>query len=144
MTYLDASAVVSLFIADKHSPVIRAYLRSQRPTVVVSDFAVAEFSSAVARRVRMGEVTPAQGSRLLNVFDAWVAANAERPDMDPSDIRVACAFVRRFELGLRAPDAMHLAMCQRLDADFLSFDVRQTGAALQLGLRIDRGTPPAI
>lgn len=143
MTYLDASAVVSLFIADKHSPIIRGYLRDQRPTVVIGDFAVAEFSAAVSRRVRMGEVTPAQGSHLLNVFDAWVAANAEPLDTEPSDVRVASAFVRRFELGLRAPDALHLAMCQRLDAALLSFDVRQTGAARQLGLRVDPGTPPA-
>lgn len=139
MTYLDASAVVSLFVADKHSPAIRGYLRNQHPTVAISDFAIAEFSSAVARRVRMGEVTPVQGNHLLNVFDAWVAANAERPDVDPSDVRVASAFVRRFELGLRAPDALHLAMCQRLNADFLSFDARQVGAATQLGLRIDQG-----
>lgn len=137
MIYLDASALVSLFMADVHSPAVRNYLRAERPVVGVSSFAVVEFASAVARRVRMGELIPAQANHLLNVFDGWTAANAEPLDLEPADVRVATTFVRRFELGLRAPDALHIAICQRLELPLLTFDGHQATAAQELGILLD-------
>ncbi len=109
MIYLDASALVSLFMVDRHTAAIRRFLRAERPVVGVSDFASAEFASAVARRVRMARITTAQGGRLLNVHDGWVAANAEPIEVGSADMRGASTFVRRFESGLRAPDALHVA-----------------------------------
>ena len=135
MNYLDASALVSLFVADRHTAAIRGFLRAERPTVGVSDFASAEFASAIARRVRMAWLTAEQGGRLLNVHDGWMAANAEPLEVEPVDVRVASAFVRRFELGLRAPDALHLAICHRLELPLLTFDERQAAAAERLGVR---------
>jgi hypothetical protein len=132
--YLDASALVSLFVADRHTAAIRQFLRTERPAVGVSDFASAEFASAVARRVRMARITAAQGGRLLNVHDGWVAANAEPVEVEPADMRVASTFVRRFELGLRAPDALHVAICHRLGLPLLTFDERQAAAAERLGV----------
>lgn len=135
MIYLDASALVSLFVADRHTAAIREFLRAERPTVGVSDFASAEVASVVARRVRMTWLTAEQGGHLLNVYDGWVAANAEPIEVEPADVRVASAFVRRFELGLRAPDALHVAICHRLELPLLTFDGRQAAAAGRLGVR---------
>lgn len=135
MIYLDASALASLFMPDRHSMAIRSLLRSDLAAIGVSDFASAEFASAVARRVRMGELTTVQGSRLLNVYDGWIAATAELLEVEPADVRVASTFVRRFELGLRAPDALHVAVCQRLELPLLTFDERQAKAAERLGVR---------
>ncbi|MDO9709095.1 type II toxin-antitoxin system VapC family toxin [Paracraurococcus lichenis] len=137
MTYLDASALVSLFMPDAHTPAIRSHLRRACPAIGIGDFTAAEFAAVTARRVRMRDLTPDQGSRMLAVFDAWVAANAAPLAVDPADIRVAAAFVRRFEFGLRAPDALHLAVCQRLGLPLLTFDARQALAAARLGLALD-------
>lgn len=142
MIYLDASAVISLFTPDVHTPVIRGHLQADRSVLGISDFTVAEFASAVARRVRMKELTTSQADRLLNVSDAWIAANAQRLDLHPVDIRVATTFVRRFALGLRAPDAVHLAVCQRMGLPLFTFDRRQAAAANELG--IECVTPPAV
>lgn len=135
MIHLDASALVSLFMADRHTAAIRHLFHAERPTVGISDFACAEFASAVARRVRMARITVAQGGRLLSVHDGWVAANAEPIEVEPADIRVASTSVRRFETGLRAPDALHIAICHRLELPLLTFDERQAAAAQQLGVR---------
>ena len=135
MIYLDASALVSLFMPDRHTATVRGFLRAERPTVGVGDFASAGFASAIARRVRMAGLTAAQGSHLLNVHDGWVAANAEPIEVEPADVRVASTFVRRFELGLRAPDALHIAICHRLELPLLTFDERQAAAAERLGVR---------
>lgn len=136
MIYLDASALVSLFTPDVHSPVIRHYLQTEGPVLGVSDFAVAEFASAVARRVRMGEFIAAEAARVLEISDGWIIANAKRLDLSPLDVRVATTFVRRFELGLRAPDAVHLAVCQRLDLALVTFDQRQAAACKELGVSV--------
>lgn len=141
MTYLDASALVSLFLPDIHTPTIRHYLRSEHPLLGVSDFAVAEFASAVARRMRIGEFTASRAAHALNVSDSWLAASAERLELDPVDIRVATTFVRRFELCLRAPDALHLAICRRLGLPLLTFDRNQAVAAVALGLQLDSFDP---
>jgi predicted nucleic acid-binding protein len=45
--------------------------------------------------------------------------------------------VRRFALGLRTPDALHLAICRRLDLPLLTFDRRQAAAAAALGIACD-------
>lgn len=126
---------------DRYTTLIRGFLRSERPTVGVSDFASAEFCSAVARRVRMAELTAAQGGHLLNVYDGWIAANAEPLGVEPADVRVASTFVRRFELGLRAPDALHVAVCHRLELPLFTFDERQAAAAERLGVRRGRTDP---
>jgi predicted nucleic acid-binding protein len=139
LIYLDASALVSLFMPDRHTTVVRDFLRAERPIVGVSDFASAEFCSTVARRVRMADLTLTQAGHLLGVFDGWTAANAAPLDVEPSDVRVASTFVRRFELGLRAPDALHVAICHRLELPLCTFDERQAAAAERLGVR--RGPP---
>ncbi len=50
-------------------------------------------------------------------------------DMHVADARLANAFVRRFALMLRAPDALHLAISQRVDATLVTLDSRLASAA---------------
>lgn len=134
MVYLDASALVSLFLADANSDVVGDFISGFPDAIAVGDFASAEFASAASRRVRTGEITADQALRVLSVHDAWVKDQATRIPVEGADVRLAAAFVRRFELGLRAPDALHLAVCRRLGASILAFDRQQAGAARALGI----------
>jgi predicted nucleic acid-binding protein len=47
--YLDASVLVALFTHDLLGARADAFLRTHSPVLVVSDFAAAEFASAIAR-----------------------------------------------------------------------------------------------
>lgn len=49
--------------------------------------------------------------------------------------RLATVFVRRFDLKLRAPDALHAAACRRDDHLLVTLDKRLAAAALELGVR---------
>lgn len=60
-------------------------------------------------------------------------------------VRITCEFsclsrlVRRVypkTLTLRIPDALHIALVQRLDCELLTFDLKMTAAARALGTRI--------
>jgi predicted nucleic acid-binding protein len=59
--YLDASVLVALLTIDPLSARADALLDTHRTDLIVSDFAAAEFSSAIARRVRTGEIAREAG-----------------------------------------------------------------------------------
>jgi predicted nucleic acid-binding protein len=72
--YLDASVLVTLFVIDPSSDPAEAFLSAHPQIVVVSDFGVAEFSSAVGRRVRTRDLTREDGQLAFSNLDTWVAA----------------------------------------------------------------------
>ena len=61
-------------------------------------------------------------------------------DIHTSDIRLAAAYVRRFDLALRAPDALHLAVAGRLDVPLGTLDRRLATAARELGVAVEEPT----
>lgn len=48
-------------------------------------------------------------------------------------MKAAEAFVRRLDLTLRAPDALHIAMAQRNGAALVTFDEKMAACAKALG-----------
>jgi predicted nucleic acid-binding protein len=103
----------------------------------LSAFGAAEFAAIVSRLLRTGTVTRPMAEAALTLFDAWRAANTMEVAVAPEDHAVAAGFVRRFETKLAAPDALHLAIAQRLGLPLLTFDTSQAAAALSLGIACD-------
>ena len=62
------------------------------------------------------------------------AAMSSPVEIAASDARLAYVYTRRFDLGLRAPDALHLAITRRLDATLVTLDRRLATAAGELGI----------
>jgi uncharacterized protein len=131
--YLDASFLVSLYVLDAFSERARTYLITNAPVVVISDFAAAEFASAVSKRVRVRQMTGAEGRRSLSTFDASVARIAQRTRLESGDLDAANAYLRRFDLKLRTADAINVAIAQRLGAALATFDKKMQAAAARLG-----------
>jgi len=128
---------VSLFLPDRHTATIRSWLARTSPEVAVSTFATAEFASAISIAIRTRRLQPSDATRVMRVFDGWVERDAEIVDLEAADHSLAEAFVRRFELALRAPDALHIAICRRLSVPLATFDLRQEMAAGPLGVACD-------
>jgi uncharacterized protein len=53
-----------------------------------------------------------------------------------ADLRQAERFLRRLDLPLRAPDAIHIAITQRLDLELATFDERMADCAKRLGVKV--------
>src|SRR5215471_1376332 len=104
--YLDASVLVALFVIDPLSARATAFLSAHPAIVVVSDFGAAEFSSAVARRVRTGDLTREDGQLAFLNFDTWIARSAHREEINAADIGAADRILRRLDVNLRTPDAV--------------------------------------
>ena len=102
--------------------------------MIVSDFAVAEVSSVISRYVRTGYQTLDDGRALLDWFDAWRATGTRSLATAAGDIDQATSLVRRFELMVRAPDAVHLVLARRSGAALVTFDRQLARAAHLIGL----------
>jgi hypothetical protein len=134
--YLDTSVLVPIFLLDPFVDRARAFLASKPKDIIVSDFDSAEFASVVGLRLRMKVLTAPEARTAFANFDGWVEANALGAETVPPDIRAAGIFLRRLDLPLRAPDAIHLAIAQRLGARLATFDKRMAAAARALGISV--------
>jgi len=134
--YFDASVIVSFVINDALSSRVEAYITREKPTAVVSDFAAAEVASALNLRVRAGTIAPDSARAALGQMDLWRAQAAAACLLTSTDILVADAFLRRLDLPLRAPDAIHLAIAQRLDVEIATGDLRMKDCASRLGIKL--------
>jgi len=133
--YLDASAILPILIEESGSSVVDRFITEGDEALVISEFAAAEVASALSRLVRTGILDVADAASRLADFDAWRTASTDDLDMQASDIRLANVFVRRFDLMLRTPDALHAAACRRENLTLVTFDKRLASAAEELGVR---------
>jgi uncharacterized protein len=131
--YLDASMLVALLTNDPLTHRADAFMRAKVPALIVSDFAAAEFASAIARRVRTGGITPDEARVAFSTFDAWAARATRREQTKAADVSAAEAFLRRLDLNLRTPDALNIAIAQRIGAALVSFDEKMSPSARALG-----------
>ncbi len=132
--YLDASVLVALLTNDPFTARAEAFLRARTPSLILSDFAAAEFASALARRVRTEDLTEAEARSAFATLDSWAVRATHRAETTPADVAAAGAFLRRLDLPLRTPDALNIAIAQRLGAAVATFDTKMAAAARALGL----------
>lgn len=134
--YLDASVLVSLLTPEPFSTRADAFLRSSGASPLVSDFAAAEFASAIARRVRIREFSKDHARAVFSNFDAWTARLGSRVQTLAADLIATEGLLRRLDLTLRASDALNIAIVQRLGLVLATFDEKMAVAARTLGLSI--------
>lgn len=135
--YLDASAILPILVDESSSQTLQNFLLVADRPLVVNEFAAAEVASGLSRRARTGSLTLEEAAAGLVHFDAWRAALTMDLDLQAADFRLANIFVRRFDLGLRTPDALHAAVCGRGDLTLVTLDRRLATAAKALGIRIE-------
>jgi predicted nucleic acid-binding protein len=105
----------------------------------VSDFAKAEFASAIARRVRMNELTSEEARTAFSAIDVWSARATRSIAVSPTDIAAASAFLRRLDLPLRTPDAINIAIAERAVCTLFTFDRKMAEAAAATGVPVASG-----
>jgi len=84
----------------------------------------------------MGELTASEAQATFADFDRWSDSSAQRFVVLPVDMQVARGFIRTFLFNLRTPDALHIAIAQRLGAELATFDERMAECARAVGLPV--------
>ena len=134
--YLDASILVALFTSDALTARADNFLRKNPSVLIVSDFAAAEFSAVIARHVRTKDINKDDARLVFSNFDTWTARTTQRAPIGTADIIAAEVLLRRFELALRTPVALNIAMAQRLGAMLATFDTKMAAAARTIGTEV--------
>jgi len=120
--YLDASVLVATLVQEDSTSAVLLFLSQASEPLLVSDFAAAEVASSLSRLVRMRQTTAEATRNALDRFDIWRQSDSGRTEIDNADIVEADGLVRRFELKLRTPDALHLAVSLRISAKLVTLD----------------------
>lgn len=118
MLYFDTSFLAPLYIPEPNSDEVRQLVYTlSRQTIAISEWTCVEFSSMVARRVRMKELSDGAAQGLLDAFER--ISRSQFVVLTPSqmDYRQAESFLRHFASGLRAGDALHLAIVRNHGAE---------------------------
>ena len=126
--YLDASVIVPLFVQEKTSEAVLAWMASV-------DRAIAEVSSAMSYHVRRRNLDPDERDLAETKFNIWLDRAAAVREVEPEDV-TACRFLLHRHPRLRTPDALHLAIVQRLECDLATYDHDLADAARRDGVKV--------
>src|SRR5207248_8010374 len=84
----------------------------------------------------IGESTFEEARSDLSDLDTWLIRFAQRVEIGAADVAVATMFLRRLDLPLLTPDAIHIAITQRLNATLVTFDRQMATSARALGTAV--------
>lgn len=141
MLYFDTSFLVPLILPEATSEAIAEFIQGlPADQFTVSHWTRVEFSSLIAREVRMGGLD-AQAAALADArFEAMVDESFALILPNVDDFNLAKEYLGHFETGLRAGDALHLAIARNHRAKtILSLDKTLLKAGSVLGLPTSAG-----
>jgi len=144
MIYVDTSVVVALLTREPHSAAVTAWFAGAVEPLVSADWCAVEFASAIAIKQRAGQLRPAHARAAHAAFDELAAGGLRLLPVSREAFQRAAELSRPHRDGLRAGDALHLAVALEAGAETLAgLDRMMNAGARRLGLRlaIDDGVP---
>jgi len=138
--YLDTSFLVPYFVPEKASRPVEKFLSSLKTEeLAISQWTRTEFVSALGIKIRTQRFSENAARRALAAFDEIAGQYFTVIQIMERDYLLAAEFLSQWSLGLRAGDALHLALAKNHGAKRIySLDKSLVKAASRL--RIPAGT----
>lgn len=136
--YLDTSLLIPLFIKEPRTPDVHAWFSAiAAPALVVSEWGVTEFASAASIKTRTGEIDGDERAKAQEAFRRFVTGKVKRVEPETADFQRAAELCDCWQLGVRAGDALHLAIAERLGLTICTLDKGMLDAARALGMLVE-------
>ena len=136
---MDTCLLVSLFHDDRGYPAAEAWLTQVKDRDLwISHWVLLEFASATALRQRRGELVISRIEALQEALEHFRNERLGMVEPRGDDFLLARAWVQELsKSGLRAADALHLAVAHRHGLTLVSADRTLVTAARQLQIRAE-------
>jgi predicted nucleic acid-binding protein len=117
MIYFDTSFLVPLLIPEDSSERVEVFFQqlSPRQVLVVSHWTRVEFGSVLSRLVRMKQFGSSDARTCAGHFNKLLNDSFNLITPGKTDFECSWDFLTRFDNGLRAGDALHLAIAANLE-----------------------------
>lgn len=136
MLYLDTSLLIAALTNEAETLQMQRWLVEQDPDeLVISDWVATEFSAAVSIKLRTGGIEAHHRAGALTMFTRLCNDNLTVLPVSRLQFQTAARFADQYALGLRAGDALHLAVCAERGATICTLDRRLSEAASALGIK---------
>jgi predicted nucleic acid-binding protein len=134
MHYVDTSVLMAYLVPETYSAQAEAALRNPAHTpLAVSAWTETELVSAFGIKCRTKQIDESDMQKGLAQYEA-LRGFFVHLQVRHEDYRSAGTLLKDWRLGLRAGDALHLALAQRHSCVMLSLDERLVNAGQQAGI----------
>ena len=133
--YVDTSVLVAALTHENSTERAQIWLTRLAPQILLSsEWVRTEFSAALSVKLRIGDIDRVARSDALAKFDQLSTAALDIRKIRSEHFRKAASLANSHESGLRAGDALHLAIATIEGAAIATLDHRLAKAAEALGV----------
>ena len=136
MSYLDPRVVVALLTPEERSAQALDWFAQSREPLISSDWLITETHSALGIKQRHHGLNVEARQAAGEQFERLLQSGIELRSLDRGLFRQAAELLKDSALGLRAGDALHLALAQRQQLTVVSADRALACCAESLGLPV--------